>query len=71
MWPYRLNFKGNTNSKNQNETKNGRIMVISNCTVFNGKRSWFFNEEKASGLLHSSGIKTLSSRNPLTANPLF
>ena len=51
-----LSYK--TESKNPKvvKTKNGRIMVISNCAVCSSKR--FIKEKEASELLSSLGIKT-------------
>ena len=41
--------------------KNGRIMLLSKCTVRDSKKSRFIKEQEASGLLSSLGIKTLLS----------
>ena len=43
----------NTESKNPKviKTKNGRIMLLSKCTVCNSKKLKFINEQEAKGLL--------------------
>ena len=53
------------NTENQNpkvvRTRNGRIMLLSNCAVYNSKKSKFLKEQEAKGLLISIGIRTLLS----------
>ena len=53
------------NTENQNPkvvwTRNGRIMLLSNCAVYNSKKSKFLKEQEAKGLLISIGIRTLLS----------
>ena len=39
------------------KTKNGRRMVLSNCSVCNSKKLRFTTEPEANGLLISLGIK--------------
>ena len=43
-------------------TKKGRIMLLSKCEVYDSKKSKFIKEQKARGLLSSSGIKTPLSK---------
>ena len=64
-----LLFKKNTESKNPKvvKTKNERIMLLSNCSVCNSKKSKFIKEQGASVLLSSLGIKT----SPLNKIPLL
>ena len=52
MLPYYLKCKKNTESKNPKvvRTKNGRIMLLSNCLVCNSKKSEFIKEQEAGGL---------------------
>ena len=52
MLPYCLKCKKNTESKNPKvvRTKNGRIMLLSNCLVGNSKKSEFIKEQEAGGL---------------------
>ena len=52
------------------KTKNGRIIVLSNCDVFDSKKSKFIKEQEASGILSCLGLKTLSRKVPLVG-PIF
>ena len=52
-------------------TKNGRIMLLSNFTVCDSKKSKFIKEQEASGLLNSLGIKTPLSKISLVGPLLF
>ena len=56
---YCLKYRKNTESKNPEgaRTKNGRIMLISNCVVCISEKSKFIKQQEASGLLSSSGNK--------------
>ena len=45
-------------------------MLLSNCEVYDSKKSKFIKEQEASGLLSSSGIKTPLNKIPLLS-PLF
>ena len=47
------------------KTKNGCIMLLSKCAVYNSKKSKFIKEQEASRLLSSLGIKTTLSKIPL------
>ena len=64
MSSYCLKCRQNTESKNPKvvKTKNGRIMLLSNCAVSNSKKSRFVKEQEASRLLSSLGIKAPLSR---------
>ena len=70
---YCLKCKKNTESKNPKvaRTKNGRIMLLSRCTVYESKKSKFIKEQEASGLISSLGIKTILIKIPLLGLPLF
>ena len=46
-------------------------MLLSKCTVCDSKKLKFIKQQEASGLLSSSGIKTLLSKNPLVGPLLF
>ena len=61
MLSYCLKCRKNTESKKPLvvKTKNGRIMLLSKCEVCESTKSKFINEQEASGLLGSLGIKTL------------
>ena len=53
MLSYCLKCKKNIESKNQKilKTKNGRIMLLSKCSVRNSQKSKFLKEQKARGIL--------------------
>ena len=46
------------------KTKNGRLMISSNCSICGNKKSRFIKEQKAKGLLSSLGIRTPLSNIP-------
>ena len=52
MLSYFLKCRKNTKSKNPKvvRTKNGRIMLLSKCSMCNSKKSKFLKEQEASGL---------------------
>ena len=52
------------------ETKNGRLLMHSNCTICKIKKSRFMKEQEAKVLLSNLGIKTPLSNIPLL-NVLF
>ena len=56
-------------SERAEKTKNGRIIVLSNCAVGGSKKSRFIKEQDASGILISQGLRTTSSKIPL-ASPI-
>ena len=60
MLSYCLKCRKNTKSKNPEvvKTKNGRVMLLSQCVVCNSKKSKFLKEQEARGLLSSLGIRT-------------
>ena len=57
--------------KNTESTKNGRIMLLSKCTVYESEKSKFIKQQEASGLLSSLGIKTSLNKIPLLVPLLF
>ena len=59
MLSYCLKCRRNTESKNPNfaRTKNGRMMLLSECAVCDSKKSKFIKKKAAIGLLSSLGIK--------------
>ena len=73
MLLYCLKCRKNTDSKNQKvaRSKNGRIMLLSKCAVFDSKKSKFIKQTEATGLLSSLGIKTPSGKIPLVGPLLF
>ena len=60
MLSYCLNCRKHTRSKNPKfvKTKNGRIMLLSNCAACDLKKSTFIKKQETSGLLNSLGITT-------------
>ena len=70
---YCLKCRKNTESKNPKvaSTKNGRIMLLSNCVICDSKKSKFFKQQESSGLVSSLGIKTPLSKIPLVGLLLF
>ena len=73
MFSHCLKRRKNTGSKELKivKTKNGIIMLSSNYTAFNSKKSRLTKEQEASGLLSSLGIKTPLSNIPLRDHLLF
>ena len=74
MLSYCLTCRKNTESKNPwiEKIKNGRVMLLSNCAVCEGKKSRFIKEEEASKLL----VNMLGTKIPVLgdislANMLF
>ena len=69
---YCLKCRKNTESENPKvaRTKNGRMILLSNCVVCDSKKSKFLKQQEASGLLSSLGINTPLSKIPI-AGPLF
>ena len=63
----------NTESKNPKvvKTKNGRIMLLSKCDVYDSEKPNFIQEREASWLLISLEMKTLPSKIPLAGQILF
>ena len=57
--------KNTENEPRTVRTKNGRIMLLSKYAVFDNKITKFINEQRASGILSSLGIKTPLSKIPL------
>ena len=64
MLSYCLKRRKNTESKNPKvaRTKNGRIMLLSKCTVCDIKKLKFIKEQETMRLLRSLGIKISLSR---------
>ena len=61
MLSYCLQYRKKPKSKSTRviKTKNGRIMLLSNCMIDNCKKSRFIKEQDASGLLISLGKRHL------------
>ena len=73
MLSYCLKCRKNTESKSPKvvRTKNGRIMLLSKCAVYDSKKSQFIKEQKAIVLLSSLGIRTPLSQFPYLGPLLF
>ena len=46
------------------KTKNGRLQLKSQCSIYGNKKSRFVKEQEAKGILSSLGIRTPLSRIP-------
>ena len=53
----------NTNSK-LIKTKNGRLQLKSQCSIYENKKSRFVKEQESKGILSSLGIRTPLSKIP-------
>ena len=58
--------KKNTESINPNvlKTTNGKIMILSKCTICRSKKSKFIKEQQVKGLLSNLGIRTPLNKIP-------
>ena len=52
-------------------TSNGKIIILSKCAICNSKKSKFFNQQEAKGLLRKLGIKTPLRKIPILGAILF
>ena len=52
-------------------TNNGKLMILSKCTICNSKKSKFINKQQAKGLLSNLGIKTRLNKIPILGDILF
>ena len=73
MESYCLKRKKHTKNINPqvSSTTNGKLMILSKCTICASKKSKFINKQEASGLLSKLGIKTPLSKIPLLGDVLF
>ena len=53
------------------KTKNGRLILMSKCSICGNKKSKFMKEHAAEGLLSNLGIRTSLSKIPLLGDLLF
>ena len=72
MLLYCLKCRKKTESKNPKvaKTKNGKIMLLTKCAVYESKKSKFIKEQEASGLL-SSYLSSMSSFDLIVLNKLI
>ena len=70
---YCLQCKKNTESINSkvSKTTNGKTMMLSKCAICGSKKSKFFKEHQAKGLLSNLGVRTLLNKIPLLGDILF
>ena len=68
-----LKCRKNTENINPkiSRTSNNRTMVLSNCKICRSKKSRFFKNQEAKGLLSNLGIKTPLSKVPILGDILF
>ena len=52
-------------------TSNGKLMILSKCTICGSRKSKFIKKQDAKGILSSLGIKTPLSKIPLLGDVLF
>ena len=73
MLSYCVVCKRDTENKDTKmvKTKNGRLMLSSNCAVSGNKNSRFMKEQKAKGLLSNLGIRKPLSKILLLGDLLF
>ena len=73
MESYCLRCKKYTENVNSqvSSTSNGKLMIISKCTISNSKKSKVINQQEAKGLLSKLGIKTPLSKIPILGDILF
>ena len=72
MKTYCIVCKKNTDNINSKvvKTKNGRLMLMSKCSICGNKKSRFMRKQETEGLLSNLGIRTPLSKIPLL-NVLF
>ena len=70
---YCLVCKKNTENKDAKmvKTRNGRLILSSNCAVCSNKKSRFLKKQEAKALLSNLGIRTSLSKIPLLRDILF
>ena len=73
MESYCLRCKKHTENINPqvSSTSNGKIKILSKCTICNSKKSKFINKQEAKRLLSKLGIKTPFRELPILADILF
>ena len=70
---YCLKYKKHTKNIDPevSSTSNGKLMILSKCTICNSKKSKFINKQQAKGLLSNLGIKTRLNKIPILGDILF
>ena len=73
MKSYCLKCKKDTENINPivSKTSNSRIMILWKCAICGSKKSRFFKNQEAKGLLSNLGFKTPFSKVPILGDILF
>ena len=73
MKSYCLKFKKDTENVNPivSKTSNTRTMVLSKCAICGSKKSRFFKNQEAKGLLSNLGVRTPLSKVSILDDILF
>ena len=73
MLSYCLKYKKNAESINPKVLKstNGRMMILSKCTICGSKKSKFIKEQQTKGLLSKLGLRTPLNKIPVLGDILF
>ena len=73
MESYCLKCKKHTKNINPqvSSTNNGKLMILSKCSICGSRKSKFVNNQEASGLLSILGIKTRLSKVQILGDILF
>ena len=73
MESYCLKCKKHTKNINPrvSSTSNGKVMILSKCTICGSKKSKYINKQEAKGLLSKLGTKALFSKLPILGDILF
>ena len=73
MLSYCLKCKKNTESINSkvSKTTNGKMMILSKCTICGSKKSKFIKEQQVKGLLSNLGLRTPLNKIPVLGDILF
>ena len=73
MLSYCLKCKRNTESINPkvSKTTTGKAIILSTCAICISKKSKFFKQQEAKGLLSNLGLKTPLNKIPVLGDILF
>ena len=73
MESYCLKSKKNTENIDQkvSSASNGKVMILSKCSICDRKKSRFIKHQEAKRLLSKLGIKTPLSKTPILGDILF
>ena len=73
MLSYCLKCRRNTESINPkvSKTTNGKAIILSTCAICGSKKSKFFKQQKAKGLLRNLGLRASLNKIPVLEDILF